>query len=169
MRKKKIVIACAVLLVLVCLTFLILRDLGLFGTPVPSLYINDEKTAIIDLVVKEDYVILPLYKILDSVGELSHADYNSYYATCITVNGVRYVIDFAGHVLKTEEDFINKPDTHGLLPAFNNENGPDTNRWYDKEVDVGNQVFSNLMQDMGMNASVEWDYKKQTVYIRVSP
>lgn len=169
MRKKKIVITCAVLLVLVCLMFLILRDLGFFGTPVPSLYINDEKTAIIDLVVEEDYVILPLDKVLCSIGELSHADYNSYYATCITVNGERYVFNFDGHVLKTEEDFINKTDTHGLLPAFNNENGPDTNRWDDKEVDVGNQVFIKLMHDMGMNASVEWDYKKQTVYIRVSP
>lgn len=152
---------------IVCILLFIFCSSGCSATtPVPKLYINGEKTAIIDLVVKEDYVILPLYKILDCIGEKPHADYNSYYATCISVNGARYVINFAGRVLKTEEDFINKTDTRGLLPVFNNENGPDTNRWYDKEVDIGNQVFIKLMQDMGMNASVEWDYKKQTVYIR---
>ncbi|MBR6039630.1 MAG: hypothetical protein IKP38_04020 [Clostridia bacterium] len=159
MKKRFIAIAC----ILLFITFSLMRS---EITPVPALYINGKKTAIKDLVIEEDYVILPLYKILDSVGKLTHADYNSYYATCISVNGARYVINFAGRVLKTEEDFINKTDTRGLLPVFNNENGPDTNRWYDKEVDIGNQVFIKLMQDMGMNASVEWDYKKQTVYIR---
>ena len=159
MKKRFIVIACILLFTTCAL-------MCSATTPVPALYINGKKTAIKDLVIEEDYVILPLYKVLDSVGELSHADYNSYYATCITVNGARYVINFAGRVLKTEEDFLNKTDTRGLLPVFVNENGPDTNRWYDKEVDIGDQVFIKLMHDMGINASINWDYKKQTVYIR---
>ena len=144
-----------------------------------EMYINDKRVYVSDFVIRNEYVVLPLYKILCSIGQLeSNSNYNTYSSCCMTINGVRYVIDFDEKVIIQEDEMIRIEKEHSdvkhegiqreaLLCSSNEkkEYGPNAIVWEIREIYIGQDTLIQLMEKMGVEATVEWDSENRFINI----
>ena len=137
---------------------------------VPELIFNKEVTYVMDLLIEEDYVMLPLYKVLRLCDAKFVQDprFDNYHIWCMALGSNQFVINWDSQIFIMQDDYDRleeqlqredliweEAETYSLLPESGE--GPDSVFWVTREIMIGNKALIDLLDQMGIRGSIRWD------------
>ena len=149
-------------------------------TKMPILFVDNNRTHIKDLIIREDYCMIPLWKTLCALGAepISNSKHDTYCSVCFKYENNIYVIDWTKQYLITDEKLgeletengdnnqpFNNAKGYDLMPTVFEEKGANAYFWVDREVYIGYNTFIQLMGKLGTEVSINWDCHDKTVSI----
>ena len=145
-----------------------------------KLFFNQEETNVIDVLVENDYVELPLYKVFLLCGAKFAKDsrFDNYHIWCMVLGSNQFLINWDRQVFIMQDDYDRleeqfhreyliweKAKEFNLLPESNKIDGPDYVSWGTRGIMIGNKALVELLDRMGIKADIVWDSETAKVEI----